>query len=675
MKLNRIAYKLGFAGLVGIALSLTMSGNQMISETAVNLGNDRADAQQSIARHALEADVGLRRMQLSVRDIRLAKTAAEAEKGIANLREANALSGRELDAAISQTAASENKGRLETVKTVAAEYYRLAEEIAKTQLKSLEVVEMRTVIIGEWRRAMESAQSQLGTLDATRRSDIEKVLYATDATFNMLEAATWRFGATDEPEQKEIIEKLPGDLNAQLMRLRRLNSDPEFIGDVDFMNSILTGYYDASAEGVAAEVARKNLVDVKAMPLGNRALDLMRTAVDASETLADEAKSRAKADLSSANQVNFGLGILVMLSSVVSVVFGFASVSRPLMKLNGALGQMASGELNVEIPGAQRGDEVGDIAKTVVVIRENAAHRAQQEAEAMADQEHAATERRKQDMHRLADEFEGAVGKIVQTVSSASAELEANAGTLTATAEQTERLTTVVAAASEQASTNVQTVASATEEMASSINEISRQVQDSARIAGSAVQQAQNTNQRINQLAQAASRIGDVVELINTIAGQTNLLALNATIEAARAGEAGRGFAVVASEVKALAEQTAKATGEISQQITGMQSATKESVAAIHEIGTTISQMSEISSAIASAVEQQGAATQEISRNVQQAALGTTEVSSNIADVQRGASETGSASSQVLVAAQSLSRDSDDLKREVSRFLDSVRAA
>src|SRR5439155_10678048 len=221
----------------------------------------------------------------------------------------------------------------------------------------------------------------------------------------------------------------------------------------------------------------------------------------------------------------------------------------------------------------------------------------------------------------------------------------------------------------------VQSVASATEEMASSVNEISRQVQGSARIAGEAVEQAQKTNARVAELAKAAARIGDVVELINTIAGQTNLLALHATIEAARAGEAGRGFAVVASEVKALAEQTAKATGEISQQITGIQGATQESVNAIKEISGTIERLAEISSAIAAAVEEQGAATQEISRNVQQAARGTQQVSSNISDVQRGASETGAASSQVLSAAQSLSGDSHRLKLEVGRFLDSVRAA
>jgi methyl-accepting chemotaxis protein len=284
-------------------------------------------------------------------------------------------------------------------------------------------------------------------------------------------------------------------------------------------------------------------------------------------------------------------------------------------------------------------------------------------------------QQRKADMTKLADDFEGAVGEIIETVSSASTELEASAGTLTTNATRAQQTTTMVAAASEEASTNVQAVASATEELSSSVNEISRQVQESARMASEAVSQARITNDRVGELSKAAARIGDVVELINTIAGQTNLLALNATIEAARAGEAGRGFAVVASEVKALAEQTAKATGEIGQQISGIQAATSESVNAIRDISGTIEKLSEISATIASAVEEQGAATQEISRNVQQAAQGTQQVSSHIVDVQRGASETGSASSQVLSAAQSLSSDSNRLKLEVGKFLHTVRAA
>ena len=260
-------------------------------------------------------------------------------------------------------------------------------------------------------------------------------------------------------------------------------------------------------------------------------------------------------------------------------------------------------------------------------------------------------------------------------MSSASTELEASAKTLTSTAARAQELATTVAAASEEASTNVQSVASATEELSSSVTEISRQVQEFGADGERGGRSGASTTDRVSELSKAATRIGDVVELINTIAGQTNLLALNATIEAARAGEAGRGFAVVASEVKALAEQTAKATDEIGQQISGIQSATRSSVGAIKDISGTIEKLSEISSAIAAAVEEQGAATQEISRNVQQASQGTQQVSSNITEVQRGATETGSASSQVLSSAQLLSSDSNRLKLEVGKFLNTVRAA
>ena len=369
-----------------------------------------------------------------------------------------------------------------------------------------------------------------------------------------------------------------------------------------------------------------------------------------------------------------GAAVLALLGVVAGVTFLLRRrVIAPLATITGAVSELAAGRHDVTIPAINRTDEIGTMAKSLQVFKE--ALIAKKAADEAAAEEADAKIQRGQRIDTMTRDFEAMIGEIVETVASASTELEASAGTLTSTAERSEQMTTLVAAASEEASTNVQSVASATEEMASSVNEISRQVQDSARIASEAVVQAQSTNDRVGELAKAAARIGDVVELINTIAGQTNLLALNATIEAARAGEAGRGFAVVASEVKALAEQTAKATGEISQHINGIQAATQESVSAIREIGDTIGRMSEIASTIASAVEEQGAATQEISRNVQQAARGTQQVSSNITDVQRGASETGLASSQVLHAAQSLSGESARLKAEVAQFLTSVRAA
>jgi methyl-accepting chemotaxis protein len=412
--------------------------------------------------------------------------------------------------------------------------------------------------------------------------------------------------------------------------------------------------------------AKASLAGVKADEALQKDVLLNSKGANAAGTMAaenfDDAIKLVVASLLLAMVVGCGAAILL----VRDVSAGIKSIVTPMQ----ALGQ---GDLTAMVPHQDEKTEIGSMADTLQVFKQALiAKKAADEAAALDAEAKIERGRRVDNITR---EFEAMIGEIVETVSSASTELEASAGTLSSTAERAQTLTTAVAAASEEASTNVQSVASATEEMASSVNEISRQVQESARMAGEAVDQARKTNDRVSELSKAAARIGDVVELINTIAGQTNLLALNATIEAARAGEAGRGFAVVASEVKALAEQTAKATGEIGQQITGIQAATQDSVGAIKEISGTIEKLSEISSTIAAAVEEQGAATQEISRNVQQAAQGTQQVSSNITDVQRGAAETGSASSQVLAAAQSLSSDSNRLKLEVGKFLSTVRAA
>jgi methyl-accepting chemotaxis protein len=370
------------------------------------------------------------------------------------------------------------------------------------------------------------------------------------------------------------------------------------------------------------------------------------------------------------------LATILAVSAALGVCVGIyliRDVSRSISSIVSPMQLLGRGDLTAIVPHLGLKTEIGSMADALQVFKE--ALIAKKATDAAAAVEADEKIQRGQRVNALTAAFEATVGNIVETVSSASAELEGSAGALASSADRSQKRATAVAAASEEASTNVQSVASATEEMTSSVTEISRQVQESARIADHAVDQARKTNDRVGELAKAATRIGDVVELINTIAGQTNLLALNATIEAARAGEAGRGFAVVASEVKALAEQTAKATGEISQQIAGIQNATHESVGAIKEIGDTIGKMSEIASTIAAAVEEQGAATQEISRNVQRAALGTAQVSSNIAEVHRGANETGQGSSQVLSAAQSLSIESNRLKLEVGKFLSSVRAA
>jgi methyl-accepting chemotaxis protein len=349
------------------------------------------------------------------------------------------------------------------------------------------------------------------------------------------------------------------------------------------------------------------------------------------------------------------------------------SICTPLNVMTGAMGTLASGDTSVAIPALGRKDEIGNMAAAMQVFKDNAIRAERLSAEQRAEQ--AAKMQRAEDLEQRTAAFDRSVAEALKTVTAATSEMQANAASLSATAEQTSRQATLVSAASEEATSSVQTVAAATEELSGSIAEISRQVSQSASIANKAVAEAQRTNGQVRSLADAAEKIGEVVKLISDIASQTNLLALNATIEAARAGEAGKGFAVVASEVKNLATQTGRATEEISAQIASIQGATANSVEAIQGISTIIEEINHVAASIASAIEEQGAATREIARNVQQAAAGTQEVSSNIAGVTQAAGDTGHAAGQMLTATGELAKQSETLRAEVDRFLRNIKSA
>jgi methyl-accepting chemotaxis protein len=543
------------------------------------------------------------------------------------------------------------------------------------------------VLIGLGAYALQTLRSNQAAVDALVSGPVRQSELANDLTTTVwtAHAKLYRLAATaaNEKDEKKIA-AVAKEASAAASKisdaLKAVEGIKDGVGPETFekLKAAVAGYLKQSKNAIemADGDAGSALIFIKG---AERNFVVIEKLADDLITHSSESKDReiARAGIKLEQQqmtLMAALLAVALAGILVSFLIG-RSISRPVVAMSRAMRELAGGNFEVQLPGLERRDEVGQMAHAIQEFKVQAIAKAERETAEREEKRRELASARRTELHSLAESFEIAVGDIVENVGSASAELENSAAVLTNSSAATQELSTVVTAASEETSTNVQSVASATEEMASSVNEIGRQVANSNRIANEAVVQAQKTDARIAELSGAANRIGDVTKLITTIAEQTNLLALNATIEAARAGDAGRGFAVVAQEVKTLATQTAKATSEISTQIAGMQAATQDSVLAIKEISGTIGRVSEIAAAIAAAVEEQGAATQEIARNVQQAALGSTQVATSIADVNRGAGEIGTASSQVLASAQLLSNENKRLKAEVGKFLATVRSA
>jgi methyl-accepting chemotaxis protein len=416
--------------------------------------------------------------------------------------------------------------------------------------------------------------------------------------------------------------------------------------------------------------------DIDANDWSKLSVERLATLLAVAESALSAAKAHAEAQYSTAmSSLILHLGLLfgALVLSIGGMLVISRHVLRPLQTIRDAMLKVAGGDLSADASFPGRTDEIGSLAEALRTFKQNAADKARIEDEQRARRAH--SEQRQQAVAGYISAFEGQVREALMALSSASEQMRATSDGMSRTAERSNNQVRTVAGASEEASVNVQTVAAASEELSTSIAEISRQVDSAATIAGRAVDETRATDKTIQGLAEIATRIGDVIKLINDIAGQTNLLALNATIEAARAGEAGKGFAVVASEVKSLANQTAKATEDISAQISAVQNVTKDAVEAIKRIGGTIDEVSSVATSIASAVEQQGAATQEITRSTQQAAQRTREVSENVSGVMADADATGEAAKGVKSAAEALGKQSERLRGQVDDFLAKIRSA
>src|SRR5450755_782198 len=525
-----------------------------------------------------------------------------------------------------------------------------------------------------WNKALAPLLGSPAGADMQGSPGFEANLREASSAFNGARSAAWRFAVTSEPEQRALTAQEMALATDALKRARALATEKQVRAGVDGLVAAADRFKNLTEDAVKTEEAKRRVLTEQVLPAAKEIGVRLTKAVAFANEYALSRRDELLANLTWVGNVAIMVGMLVVLMLIGSALFSVLSIARPIRRIGEVLLELANGNKAVEIPYTERGDEVGDNARAARTFKDNLIRIEQMEAE-QKDLQAAAAAQRKAEMIKLADAFQAAVGGIVNTVSSASSQLEAAAGTLSGTAEETQQLSGMVASASEEASANVGAVASAAEEMSASVTEISRQVHDSSRIAGDAVKQAERTDVRINELLQAAGRIGDVVKLITAIAEQTNLLALNATIEAARAGESGRGFAVVASEVKALANQTAKATEEISAQVAAMQASTSDAVASIGGITETIAQMSEITVSISTAIEQQGNATREIARNIQSVAAGSNEISAHIGGVTTAAAATGTAASDVLSNARELDNQSGKLQGAVDEFLTKVRAA
>ena len=666
----RIGTKLGVSTLIGLVLVAGMVGNQAhvnwVTYDLLKKAAESRDLQQA----ALESRIILNESISVDRDIRLANTALDVAYVLQQLKDRTLGANTTYDAAIATATLEEDRNYLVIAKQAFNNYVAIAQEIAAIQFEIIKLREQRLAENATWFKSIDTLINSASIALANNRYALESNLQQANSEFMRAGSISVR---NDDIELKQISDAL-STVDLLLDESQRMVRNPAAQAVIGDLLKFPPRYREIVEKLTHSVQTQIDLLRQRAEPERAKASDTLgRMAIEADKR-ADKLANLVVQEASHGASVILIAGVLVILVMFGMAILSSLTIGRPIRRIAEVLMLLAGGRNTVQIPYQARRDEVGDAARAANVFRDNLLRMQDLEAEQKLTVEKAALARKEQ-THRLADEFEQAVGAIVKAVSRATGELQGTSKTLTETAKQTHHLANSVSIAATEASKNVQSVAIASDQLTSSIADIGQQAQHSSEIAGQAVREAAATDARITQMLQVADRIGHILKLITDIAEQTNLLALNATIEAARAGDAGRGFAVVASEVKHLASQTAKATEEIAGQISDIQAVTKDSVSAIKQIGSIVQRVSQIATAITASVEEQHASTREIAINVQEAAQGTDSVTAKIKNLELDASATGAAANQVFSFASQLAVEGNTLKLQVEKFLATVRAA
>jgi methyl-accepting chemotaxis protein len=668
-----IGTRLGICVGISIVLVLGMLISEQTSSNSIEKLTASADRQQDLMIELDRIELLFQRAQVAGRDLRMARTAVQVADSLAAIQRIADDGRTKILALQSQAADTGAQNHAKAIGERFAAYVEALNEVGKKQIDILALFGKRDEVEAKWTRTFNTVINS-GMFGMTPNAkDVEAFINEAASQFKDARTSGWRYFVLNETAQINAIQRSLEEALQHLGYGQRDAVEKPVAEAIGRLVPIVPEFAEVLNATIAAIDQQNRIQRERADTAEAEAYRLLTQASVNANERSVAATRAAAAGVADAARIRLAVGIIVILVLIGTATFAALTIGRPVRRLGEILMQLAQGNKAAEIPYTSRTDEVGDTARAAKNFRDSLMQVERLEAE-KRDGEAMADALRKSAMHRVADEFEMTVGSIVGVVSSAAVRLEESAAHLAKAAETTEHLSEIVASASHEASTNVSSVAAAANRLATSVSQVGEHVRESRRIGSTAVTQAQQTDSRINELSDAAQRIGDVVELINAIAKQTNLLALNATIEAARAGAAGKGFAVVAQEVKTLATETGKATGEIGAQIAGIQGVTAVSVSAMKDIKNTIDRVSEIAGVISLAIEEQVGAIGEIASNVHHAATGTGDVVTNIGAVNRQASVTGHASAEVLASARSLSTESQRLKLEIEKFVAQVRA-